>query len=111
MLESKFQSELIKELRELLPGSVVLKNDAHYIQGFPDLTVLYKNKWALLECKRSAKEKYQPNQEHYLKEMDRLSFARTIHPENKEVVLDALQRSLQPSGATRIPKSKQVPLD
>ena len=45
--ESKFQSELIKELYELFPGCIVLKNDANYIQGFPDLTILYRPFWAV----------------------------------------------------------------
>lgn len=42
MLESKFQSGLIKEIKERFPGSIVLKTDATYIQGFPDLLILLK---------------------------------------------------------------------
>jgi hypothetical protein len=63
MLESVFQSELIKDLEFIFPGCIVLKNDANYIQGFPDLTILYKNKWAVLECKKDANAAYQPNQD------------------------------------------------
>lgn len=95
MRESKFQSELIKELNRIFRGCVILKNDANYIQGFPDLTILYRDKWAVLECKRSANEKFQPNQEYYISELDDMSFARVIYPENKEEVLDELQRALQ----------------
>jgi len=50
MLESAFQANLIKELETLFVGCVILKNDANYIQGFPDLLILYKNNWAVLEC-------------------------------------------------------------
>lgn len=51
MVESKFQAKLIKEIKKNFPGCVILKNDATYIQGFPDLLVLYKNRWACLEVK------------------------------------------------------------
>ena len=92
MRESNFQSELIKDLKRIFRGCVILKNDANYIQGLPDLTILYRDKWAVLECKRSANEKFQPNQEYYISELDDMSFARVIYPENKEEVLDELQR-------------------
>ena len=45
--ESKFQKDLIDEIEELFPGCIIMKNDPTYIQGIPDLIVLYKNKWAL----------------------------------------------------------------
>lgn len=106
MLESKFQTNLIKELTRIFRGCVVLKNDANYIQGFPDLTILYKDKWAVLECKRSATASLQPNQEYYVDELDTMSFARVIYPENKEEVLDELQRSFTPGRAARISKCK-----
>lgn len=89
--ESAFQSSLIREIKTMFPGSVVLKTDANYIQGFPDLLILYNNKWALLECKKNAKASHQPNQDYYVSKMDNLSFARFIYPENKEEVLCALQ--------------------
>lgn len=95
MRESKFQSELIKDLKRMFRGCIILKNDANYIQGFPDLTILYRDKWAVLECKRSANEKFQPNQEYYISQLDDMSFARVIYPENKEEVLDELQRAFR----------------
>ena len=54
MLESRFQAKLIKELKDRFPGCIVLKNDPNYIQGFPDLSVFYQDKWAWLETKRSS---------------------------------------------------------
>ena len=68
--ENKFQADLIKELKDRFPGCMVLKNDSSYIQGIPDLMVLYKNKWASLECKRNANATHQPNQDYYVEEMD-----------------------------------------
>ena len=87
-LERDFQSNLIKEL--------VMKLDSSYIQGIPDLLILYKNKWGTLECKKNARSKRQPNQEYYVKQMDDMSFSRFICPENKEEVLDELRESFRP---------------
>lgn len=95
MLENKFQANLIKEIKETLPGCVVMKNDSSYIQGIPDLLVLYEDKWASLECKKSANARKQPNQEYYVEKLDEMSFARFISPENKEEVLHDLQQTLQ----------------
>lgn len=95
MLESNFQAQLIKELKKMFPGCIVTKNDPSYIQGIPDLTILYKDKWASLECKKSVRAKKQPNQEYYVGLMDEMSFSRFICPENKEEVLYELQQSFE----------------
>lgn len=95
MLENKFQSGLIRELKQMFPGCLVLKNDPNYIQGFPDLTVLYKDKWALLEVKRENRARRRPNQEYYIDEANHMSFARFICPENKEEVLHELQQTFE----------------
>ena len=93
MLENKFQSDLKKEIKEMFPGCLVLKSDANDIQGMPDLLILYKHKWASLECKRSATASKRPNQEYYVRMMNEMS--RFIYPENKEDVLNELQRSFE----------------
>lgn len=90
MLESKFQRELIKELKERYDGCIVLKNDPNYIQGIPDLTVLYGERWAALEAKRSAYAAHRPNQDYYVNRMSDMGFASFIFPENKEYVLNSL---------------------
>lgn len=89
-LESGFQDRLINKLKDLFPRCMVFKMDQ--IQGIPDLLVLYKNKWASLECKRSAGAKRQPNQEYYVGKMNEMSFSRFVSPENKEEVLNELQQ-------------------
>lgn len=93
--ESKFQSDLRKELKLLFPGCIILKNDANYLQGFPDLTILYRDKWAILECKRKTHAERQANQEYYVDILNKMSFARFIHPENKEEVLHDLQQTFE----------------
>ena len=95
MLENKFQSQLIKELKKIFPGCIVMKNDSSYIQGIPDLLILYKNKWASLEVKKSANASKRPNQQYYVDMMNKMSFARFISPENKKEVLDELRKTFK----------------
>lgn len=89
-LESKFQKEVIDEIKSRYPGCIALKNDSSYIQGFPDWTILYKDKWAVLEMKRERGARKQPNQEYYVDTLDKMSFSRFVFPENKDEVLDDL---------------------
>lgn len=95
MLENKFQSELIKDIKKRFPGSIVMKADPTHIQGIPDLLILYKNRWAALECKKSISAPKQPNQEYYVEKMNQMSFSKFICPENKEEVLHELQQSFK----------------
>ena len=91
MLENKFQAKLIKELKDMFRGCIVMKNDSSYIQGIPDLIVLFNDKWASLECKKSSRASRQPNQEYYVELMNNMSFSRFICPENKDEVLYDLE--------------------
>jgi hypothetical protein len=102
MLESYYQAQLIKKLRVMFPGCVILKNDSSYMQGVPDLTILYGLMWAMLEVKTSADAKEQPNQRFYVEQFNGMSFAAFIYPENEKDVLDALQLAFEPQGSPRI---------
>lgn len=95
-LESKFQKELIDEIKREYPGCIILKNDPDYIQGFPDWTILWEDKWAVLEAKRNKNARKQPNQEHYVEKLDDMSFSRFVYPENKEEVLNELRKTFKP---------------
>lgn len=95
MLENKFKTQLCKEIRDLLPGCMVVHLDPTEIQGIPDLLVLHNSKWAALEGKKNARASHRPNQDYYVEKMNDMSFARFIYPENKEEVLHELQQALQ----------------
>lgn len=95
MLESKFQSALIKTLKKKLDGCLVLKTDPTHIQGIPDLLILYGKRWAALEVKRSSKASHRPNQDYYINLMNSMSFARFISPETKEIVINELCKALK----------------
>ena len=99
-LESNYQRKLKKKIREEFPGCYVMKNDPTDIQAIPDLTILYKDKWAMLEVKKdkAAKikaEKDNPNQVIRVNELNAMSFAAFIYPENEEEVFNDLKRALR----------------
>ena len=94
-MERDFQASLIKDLKAMFPGCIVMKNDSSYIQGIPDLLILYKNKWASLEVKKSSRATKRPNQEYYVGQMNEMSFSRFIYPENKEAVLNELYKTFE----------------
>lgn len=94
--ESQFQAKLIKRLKDIFPDCKVIKNDPNYIQGFPDLTVLWKNhNWALLECKRESEARKQPNQQYYIDWAKENGFGAFIYPENEEEILHDLQQAFR----------------
>lgn len=102
MLENKFKTELVAEIEDMLPGCIVVHLDPNEIQGIPDLLVLYENKWAALEGKKSANAPHRPNQDYYVNLMNKMSFASFIYPENKEEVLYELQQAFRIRRPTRV---------
>lgn len=102
MLENKFKTELVAEIEEMFPGCIVVHLDPNEIQGIPDLLVLYENKWAALEGKKSANALHRPNQDYYVNLMNKMSFASFIYPENKEEVLYELQQAFRIRRPTRV---------
>ena len=89
--ESEFQKKLKDRLKERFPGCMVLKNDPNQIQGVPDLTVLYEDKWAALEVKRSQGASHRPNQNYYIDKMSKMSYASFVSPENVDEVFKELE--------------------
>jgi hypothetical protein len=89
--ESEFQKKLKDRLKEQFPGCMVLKNDPNQIQGVPDLTVLYEDKWAALEVKRSQGASHRPNQNYYIDKMSKMSYASFVSPENVDEVFKELE--------------------
>lgn len=95
MLENEFKTKLSDELKKIFPGCFVFHTDPNEIQGFPDLIILYENKWAALEGKKYARASRRPNQEYYISVLNDMSFAAFIYPENKEEVLYDLQQAFR----------------
>jgi hypothetical protein len=95
MTENQYQTKLIKRIKKMFPGCVVLKTDSGYQQGIPDLIILWEFNWASLEVKPRASADRQPNQNYYVEQLDEMSFAAYIYPENEEEVLSALQQAFE----------------
>lgn len=95
MLESRFKTKLIRELKDMFPGCLIFHLDPNEIQGITDLLILYGNRWAALEGKRSENAPVRPNQPYYVERMNEMSFAAFIYPENKEEVLYELQQAFE----------------
>lgn len=89
MLENRFKTNLVREIKSMFPGCIVIHLDEY--QGLPDLLILYRDRWAALEGKKTANASHRPNQDYYVDIMNEMSYASFIYPENKEVVLDELQ--------------------
>ena len=95
MLESRFKTKLIKEIKQLFPGCLIFHLDPNEVQGISDLLILWGPKWAVLEGKKTSKSSKRPNQEYYVNMMNAMSFAAFICPENKEEVLYGLQQAFR----------------
>lgn len=95
MLESVFKSNLIRELSAWFPGCIVLHTNPNDIEDFPDLLILYNDKWAALEVKQHQNAKVGPNQPYYVNLLNEMSYASFVYPENLNKVLDELQFTFQ----------------
>lgn len=95
-LEKDYQERLIKKIKNMLNNDcIVLKNESFNHQGLPDLTILYRNRWAMLEVKASTESSHRPNQEWWINHINNTgAFAAFVYPENESYVLDILYKYL-----------------
>lgn len=91
--EAFYQKKLIEKLQDMFPGCFIIRNDPAELQGIPDLLILYRNTWAMLEVKLSGGHHVMPNQEYYVNLFGQMSFASFIFPENETQVLHELQHA------------------
>lgn len=110
MLESVYQSKLIRRVERRFPGCWIEKNSTDFMQGLPDLTFYLEDWWAKLEVKAAWDAPERPNQRYYIEKFNAMSFAAFIYPENEEEVLDALQRSFETQRDARVLERQQLPL-
>ena len=93
MLESEFVTLLKEELRMRFRDCFIIKLDANQVQGIPDLLVLWRSQWAILETKSGRRSVHQPNQEYYIDKFDTMSFAAFVNQLNYQDVLDDMERA------------------
>ena len=95
MLEANFKQKLIAELKERFPKCDIVFLSPENYQGIPDLAIFWKDKWAMLEGKREEDAPIRPNQRYWVDHFNEMSFCSFIYPENKEEVLNALERAFK----------------
>lgn len=106
MLENRFKSILVKDIKDRCPGSIILHINPNEIQGGPDLLILNNNKWAALEVKKSKESTKRPNQDYYVDTMNKMSYAAFVYPENKEEILNELQQTFRTGRTSRVSRGK-----
>ena len=94
MKETAFERAFVKKLARIFPGCIILKGQSAQLQGIPDRLVIWRNRWAFLEFKRSKTAVRQPNQEWYVGMLNDWSYASFVYPENEEQVLNEIQQAL-----------------
>lgn len=94
-LEGPYKTYLRHRIEAELPGSIVIRAETGYIQGFPDLGILFDRNCGWLEAKTGPKAKLQPNQEYWVERLSGLCFASFIYPEIEEEVLNELYKALR----------------
>lgn len=94
MTENKIQQIMIAELRDMFPDWFVFPMSGSDYQGFPDILILYKDTYAVLEVKREIDSPKQPNQDYYIRFMSKCVFSSFIWPDVKEEVYRDLQHAL-----------------
>lgn len=94
-LESKFKKAFLDELRDSFPGCVVITGNSATQQGIPDTLILFNDRWAALEFKRTPSASRQPNQSYFIEKFGEMSYASFVYPENKEEVFDAIRETFR----------------
>ena len=88
-LENRYQEDLIDRLETIFPECLIMKSDANYRQGIPDIAIYDGPFYAILEVKKDSEAKHQPNQDWYINHFLTMgAYAAFIFPENEDQILD-----------------------
>lgn len=87
--EREFKPKSKERIEEMFPGCFIHEMGCA-TQGIPDTLILFEDKWALLEFKKSKDASHRPNQNYYVNKFNRMGFSAFIYPENENEVLEEL---------------------
>lgn len=90
MLESEVQKQFIDWVYNAFPEAIVMKNDASYLLGVPDLTIIVRSRWAFIETKKCSNSHKQPLQEDYIQYADTWAFGAFVDKDNAYRVFNEL---------------------
>lgn len=89
--EREFKPKSKERIEEMFPGCFIHEMGCA-TQGIPDTLILFEDKWALLEFKKSKDASHRPNQNYYVNKFNQMGFSAFVYPENLEDILDDLRR-------------------
>lgn len=99
---SGYKAKLVKELQRRFPDCYIISGNPNEQQGTPDLLILYKDTWAVLEVKAAKNSTKRPNQDYWVDVFNTMSFGAFIYPENEEDILYELELTFEPRRAARL---------
>ena len=86
-----FKTKLMHRLKDVFPGCRLTMNNPTCLQGIPDITILYRGRYADLEVKGYKNAPHRPNQDYYVEQtLKQGGFACFVYPENEEEVIQKL---------------------
>lgn len=91
-VEAKVQSQLIKYLRSKGAYVIKTKPGPGTPVGCPDVIALYEGFWSAFECKAYANSPFQPLQKETISKLEDWSFAKVVHSDNVDDIIDELDR-------------------
>jgi Holliday junction resolvase-like predicted endonuclease len=95
-MEKKLQAEIIKFLQS--KGAYVLKNDASYRAGVPDLAFWHPDLNGFIEVKAHENSPFRPLQERTIARLEAMGvFCRVVHAENWSETRANFDQLLEPS--------------
>ena len=95
MTEREYQRGLKERLEDRFPGAYIFKTDPSQKRGAPDLIILFGDRWAALEVKRSRDASHRPLQDKRIAQLNHMSFAAIIFPENEKEVIYEMERAFK----------------
>ncbi len=80
--ESDFQAKVLKWLRSKGCIAFKMQQNATTRIATPDILFLKEGFWGAIECKASARAKFQPGQKEMVEKLDGWSYAKVAYPGN-----------------------------
>ena len=88
--ESDFQAKVLKWLRSKGCIAYKMQQNATTRIATPDVFFVKEGFWGAIECKASAKAKFQPGQKEMVAKLDDWSYAKVAYPGNWKEIQEEL---------------------
>lgn len=92
--EADFQSKVLKYLRSKGCIAYKMQQNATTRIATPDIMFIKEGFWGAIECKATARSKFQPGQKEMVAKLDSWSWARVAWPGNWDTIKKELDQIL-----------------